>query len=307
MNTPTWEQSVEQARLASLKTFEGRLEIARSSFEQIPQHGKGATHDYTVADFAEAIGMEYSTLLHYRSFAEWWGRDSAASGRISYTVGVEAQASGKWKSGKEFVTFIEKAELPTYTDPSGEYEPYTFTAWTMNALRVHLNRKPNNNLKLTLKERAGEEVTEDDVHVAAAKDSMETVGQEVGQIKSKKAKDETVKSVLDDALEIVDDEGTPKVKEDITRLLDEHDLVVRLVSAKDDLVALLEQAPGYLEKHGTETVRMTNAEGEEQTFTGADLVIETVEQVKGEVSFACDNVTGNIEAALGEMLAAGRS
>lgn len=45
-----------KARLALLKTFEGRMEAAAASFDQIPPNGKGVKRGRTLTDFAEEAG-----------------------------------------------------------------------------------------------------------------------------------------------------------------------------------------------------------------------------------------------------------
>jgi hypothetical protein len=283
MAAPQWEGSVERARLASLKTFEGRLEIARASFEQIPANGKGATHGHTLADFAEEAGIEYGTLRNYRSFAAWWG-DCPASVTISYTVAVEAKASGKWKTGEKFVSFIDYVDaedMPVFTDPSGEYEPYQFTAWTMNALRVHLGRKPNNNLRLTLKEKSGGKVTADEFHAAEALDAVEEAGAEIDQIKSETTKVRTFLSGASDLRSHVD------LQSIIEETKGDMSFAPTITDETKALVKKLAVIKQFLDLHGSEKVADPDG-GEAETQ--AELTLDALQAHKGEIDLAFSEV-----------------
>jgi hypothetical protein len=170
----TWEQSVEKARLAGLKTFEGRLEIARASFEQIPPNGKGVARledghsgERTLADFALDADIEYRLIEKYRSVAKWWG-DSPPLAGIAYSTAREAMGSGKWRTGQTFVAFTLR------TDP-----PEGHRSWTLDALREHLGLAMTNTGRLAQKIREGGKVKPDEVTAAVALDqaaeSAETI------------------------------------------------------------------------------------------------------------------------------------
>jgi hypothetical protein len=178
MSKITWEASVEKARLASLKTFEGRLEIARASFEQIPPKGKGVPRGHTLADFADEAGLEYQQLADYRSFAGWWG-DFRPQPNISFTTAREAMRSGRWKNGKAFVTFALKNDPDPEVSAKGN--------WTLDALRHYLDR-PMTNTGKAAKAAAdeGREPTPDEIHAAAAKDALVEASEEAQQVEDSK-------------------------------------------------------------------------------------------------------------------------
>lgn len=185
MKTPTWEQSVEKARLSLVKTFEGRVEAALASFEQIPPgSGRRKAGEQTLAQFALAAGIEYDTLKTYREVTKWLGEKSptddfstaardVARGIGSYTTAREAMRSKKWKSGAQFAAFLLDNDPP---------EP--FAHWTVDALRVYLHKKPTNTGKAALALAAGEQVSEDDLHRAAGLDAAEKAHDEIEQIQN---------------------------------------------------------------------------------------------------------------------------
>ena len=234
MGKPTWERSIEKAKLASLKTFEGRLETARASFEQIPPSGGGrpSNKSKTLAHFAEEAGLELKTLKNYRTIAAWWGNRPPA-GTVSWTLAREAMESGEWKDGAAFQKFILGFEPPVY-ELEG-YEPHTFLEWTQNALRVYLGREPNNHLRLTLKEIAGEKVTEDEEHAAEAQDALMTAGEETKKITDSSASRE-VRNTAEDVTKEIEDQHIENVHRDLE------------VLGPDDDTILVDEIRKYLDK-----------------------------------------------------------
>lgn len=286
MSTTTWEQSVEKARLASLKSFEGRLEVAKASFEQIPANGKGVPREQTLAKFAAEAGLEYDALGVYRQVARWWGDFDPQVG-ISWTFAREAMRTKKWKTGKALVTFTLR-----------ENPPEPFLTWTLDALRVHLGKEPTNTGKVALKAMAGESVSEDEHHAAAAKDAAEESAKQIRQVKSRKAHDE---AYLDASAtlrkEFVLDGPTVSIDPEALRL---RELPGRITDAKLELIQLLEEVPAFIRAFGKQQVSEHDDYG-----TAAELVVGTVHEVKGEVDFACDSITGELDAGLSRILSSG--
>lgn len=173
-----WEQSVQRAKSALMKTFEGRMDAAEASFEQVPPNGKGATG--TLTDFAEEAGIELETLSEYRRVWSWLGHDSVPLHGIgSYSTAREAMGSDQWKTGKQFAAFLAKTSPPTW-EPEG-FEPYTFKSWTRDALRVYIGRQPSASTTVALQAKAeGREPTSDEQLAASASDHFEA-GAEVAE------------------------------------------------------------------------------------------------------------------------------
>lgn len=186
MTEHTWEQSVEKARLALVKTFEGRVEAALASIEQIPLgQGRNRDGEPTVAQFALDAGIEYVVLREYRQVTKWLGEMSADAdfsadtaryrlGDIKvYSLAREGMNAGKWRNGTLFATFLD-ANTP----------PEPFARWTVDALRVHLGQRPTNTGKVALAIAAGENVTLDDEREASALDHAAQSAQDLAGIKS---------------------------------------------------------------------------------------------------------------------------
>lgn len=199
--TPTWASSIKRAQTAMRKTFDGRMEVAAASYDQIPPQGKGATHAYTLADFADEAGIELSTLKTYRSVYTWLG-DGAHLGTISYSTVREAMDSGEWPNGTAFFKFIEQYDPPIWE--SEGYEPLQFKTWTLDALRVYLGDEPTNTAKANRAARAeGRVLTDAEIGAAAAADlAVPSPAQVVEALRSNP---EVAKAVVahDDAMEAV--------------------------------------------------------------------------------------------------------
>lgn len=142
MSNTSWTQSVEKARLATLKTFEGRMEAAAASFEQIPPNGKNAG-DHTLSRFADEAGLAYQSLIDYRQVWEWLDRDSKYIFLIrSYSLALEAKRSGNWNTGQDFAVFLDG---PTIDG---------FDRWTVDALRKYLGKGMTNTGKRQAENKA---------------------------------------------------------------------------------------------------------------------------------------------------------
>lgn len=122
-----WRAAVARARSALSKTFEGRMETALASFDAVPEHGRGAA-GHTLADFAREVGIGYAALDQYRQVMKWLGDFVYVYEISSYSLARQAQVSGRWQSGAEFVFFLSQAELP-----AGE-------RWTVGSLRDYLGQ-----------------------------------------------------------------------------------------------------------------------------------------------------------------------
>lgn len=283
--TTTWEASVEKARLASLKTFEGRLETARASFEQFPPKGKGVPRGKTLAHFAAEAGIEYQTLANYRDTAAWWG-DLTPQGKISWTAAREAKTSGKWKNGAAFVAMVES------NDP-----PEGFTGWTVDALRVHLGNKPTNTGKLALKMIEGEKVTEDDMHVASAEDAGEAAAAEIEQVKDALAKAEAARKVREQASKVDGLDHLNDQTEAIHRAIEGPDKIIsKIAFLVTDLETALGEVPDYLERRGS--VKHLDE-------TGAEILLDVLASQQARLDHAFNKARGvdSIEAGFESLLA----
>jgi hypothetical protein len=166
MSKPPWEQSVEHARLATIKTFEGRMEAAQASFEQIPKNGRGA-EGHTLAEFAEQSGIAYGSIDKYRRVFIWLGEDFGQVAEIgSYSVAREALSAGRWATVRGFLQERDRTALPD-----------GFKSWTLDAVRVGLlDIKPSNTGRMQrAAAAAGIEPGPDEVALASAVDQMESM------------------------------------------------------------------------------------------------------------------------------------
>ena len=152
-----WEESVEKARMAVSKSFEGRMEAAAASFEQVPKAGKAA-HGHTLSEFALQVGIGYSSLTDYREVWDWLGRDHLPHMRKSYSVARAAKRSGRWETGKEFVAFA--AENPE-------------AARTVESLRDYLGKAQTNTGKVA---KAAAEEKREPSDLAESVEATEKVG-----------------------------------------------------------------------------------------------------------------------------------
>lgn len=261
-----WEASVEKARLASLKTFEGRLETARASFEQFPPKGKGVPRGKTLAHFAAEAGVEYSSLTTYRDLASWWG-DLAPQGKISWTTAREAKATGKWTTGAAFVAMTLK------NDP-----PEGFTSWTVDALRVHLGKAPTNTGKIALKVAAGEKVTKDDEHAAAALDAAEHVASEIGAIKSAVKAATTGVEARVEIKEAAPSQPSVVEQASAESLLDTG-FTLEIGTLVRQMVKLLAKEREWLDKNGKTVVG--SGKGDDKKETIAEIVFDSMTEYKG--------------------------
>jgi len=252
----TWEQSVEKARLALVKTFEGRVEAALASTEQIPfGEGRGGSRDRQakLAQFALDTGIKYQTLQEYRAVTKWLGKKSAAAefdaetaryrtGDItSYSLARKGMESKKWATGTLFVAFLD-ANTP----------PAPFVRWTWDSLSVHLGGKPTNTGKQTLAIAAGEKVSDDEQHKAAALDHAAEAADEIEQIESKLDQATTAmeaEGVIHDAAPVPSefDAAQQDIEDMLGPLSRTHQL------ARDYAQAVRESA-AWLERHGDEVV-----------------------------------------------------
>ncbi len=124
-----WRAAVARARSALSKTFEGRMEAALASFEVVPEHGRGAA-GHTLADFAAEVGIGYAALDQYRQVMKWLGDFVYVYEISSYSLARQAQVSGLWSSGTDFVAFLGQADAPPGL------------RWTVGALRDYLEQQP---------------------------------------------------------------------------------------------------------------------------------------------------------------------
>lgn len=125
-----WRAAVARARSALSKTFEGRMEAALASFDVVPEHGRGAA-GHTLADFAAEVGIGYAALDQYRQVMKWLGDFVYVYEISSYSLARQAQVSGLWSSGTDFVGFLGHADAPPGL------------RWTVGALRDYLEQQPS--------------------------------------------------------------------------------------------------------------------------------------------------------------------
>jgi hypothetical protein len=293
--SPQWERSVEKARLALVKTFEGRVEAALASFEQIPGgQGRKKNGEQTLAQFALDAGIEYNTLVEYRKVTKWLGEKGASASfsedtaryrigdLMSYTMAREALRAGKWANATQFVAFKDA------TDP-----PEPFAKWTVDALRVHLGQKPTNTGSLAIKLAEGEKVSEDELHGAAAKDHAEEVADEIKEIKSPL----TAAVVAADAADTVR-AAAPETGLEI-KGTKEHLEALALLGDIANLTSLLESylsdVAGWLARYGQKSF-----DGE----TGAELMLASLAEKKGrlDLAFSKAGVGSDIESGFAALL-----
>lgn len=288
---PQWEQSVEKARLALVKTFEGRVEAALASFEQIPGgSGRKKNGEQTLAQFALDAGVRFNALTDYRMVTKWLSERSAsadhsdaldvARGIGSYSTAREAMRSKKWKSGKTFASYI------LANDP-----PEPFTKWTLDALRIHLNLAPTNTGAKALALAAGEKVTEDDLHGAAAMDHAEEVVEEIGLIESKL----TAAVVAADASDMVL-AAAPETGKTIKELdLEALSLLGDIANTVGKLEAQLGQVDEWRARYGRK-----DFDGE----TGEELMHDSLTEKKGrlDIAFSKTGVGEDIESGFAALL-----
>lgn len=253
-----WKKAVKTARLATLKSFEGRMKAAEASLVPVP-HGNSKTEG-TLAEFAEEAGVEYGTLVQYRTVWRWLGEDHAHVCVIrSYSLAYEAKKSGEWPTAKSFVSMIEKNPAPTLTLDG--FEPHEFTQWTVDALRVYLGKRPTNTGLIALEEAEGEKPTKDAVKAAEASDQFEEAAEQAEGIEdtkqsrvAKKAADEADKKVSDHHYENVIrdlDEGAEDDEFDRTReLLDRDNLPSVIAERAARLRKALAAVPQWIEAFG---------------------------------------------------------
>jgi hypothetical protein len=113
-----WAESVGRARAGLTKSFQGRMEIAEASFEQVPPDGKNAG-GRTLAEFAEDAGVEYAALDNYRQVWRWLEEDFRITSEIGFTVALEAM-----KAGEMVETIVERQKQ----DPPEGYKRGTVGA-----------------------------------------------------------------------------------------------------------------------------------------------------------------------------------
>lgn len=285
-----WAQSVEKARLALTKTFEGRVEAALASIEQIPLgQGRKAGGSKTLAQFALDAGIEYDTLGQYREITNWLGKtdngrdfsEDTARYRVGdisvYSLAREGLKAGKWKSGTLFATFLDANDPP---------EP--FARWTVDALRVHLGQKPTNTGKLALKEAAGEKVTDDEKHAAAAKDHAAKAADEVDQIKNNLAK-----AVAAMESEQVIHEAAPVTGEfdmDRRAVEDMFGPLSRTHQLAREYATAVDASAEWLAKHGNEIVGGDTSDPDDRPEKIADIARDAFAEDLGIITTALAKV-----------------
>lgn len=295
---PQWGHSVEKARLALVKTFEGRIEAALASFEQIPGgSGRKKNGEQTLAQFALDAEIDYTTLKTYREVTKWLGQKSlrgdfseeTARYRVgdigNYSLAREAMNSKKWANGTLFAAFMESTTPPEEVAKNGR--------WTVDALRVHLNRKPTNTGTLALALAAGEKVTEDDLHGAAAKDHVEEVVEEIRKIESRLTAAVVAADASDMVLAAAPETGLEA--KTMEELLEYLNLLGDIATTTNLLETYLAQVDVWLVRFGQKSF-----EGEK----GADLMLASLTEKKGrlDLAFSKAGVGSDIESGFAALL-----
>jgi len=304
MAKPTWEESVERGRLAGLKTFEGRMEAAKASLEQIPPNGKDAS-GHTLSEFAEATEIGYDSVQVYRRVWLWIGADLGYVSKIgAYSVAVEACKSDRWKTVKGFLQERDRTPLPE-----------GFKRWTVDAVRTALLNKPMTHTGRAQQQAAseGRDVTPDEQHAASAADHSEQATEEAGKVKdpeqSRKARAAADKSSRQTAAHHKDNVAAAGPKQqtyvpddDTQALLSLKDLVLKLKAEFE-----FENIPGeiqvlvtklvekldpdltsrWLDQFGAEEFESEDDDGR-TTSTMSDLLLDTHSDARRDINEALD-------------------
>jgi hypothetical protein len=298
-----WERSVEKARLALLKTFEGRVEAAIASIEQIP-FVRGGDKQPKLAQFCLDAGIEYSTMREYRNVTKWLGSrngdpsfDEATAryrtGDIgTWSVACEGYRGSKWKTGTLFAAFLDATEPPA-----------PFKRWTVDALRVHLGHKPTNTGTLAIKLAEGEKITPDDEHAAAAKDHAAEVAREVSEIKSNLTKDVTIaeaEQVIEKERSFAGDEFDALAK-DVDNMFGPMAHAHYLAR---EYVRYVEKSEQWLERHGEEIVGGDTDDPDDRPEKIADIARDAFAEDAGiiQAALAKVGVGTSIEAGIDSLL-----
>ena len=324
MSTQTWEASVEKARLASLKTFEGRIEAALASFEQIPRNS--SERGGKLAQFAEDADMHFDALVRGRTVVAWLNKNGKNLGDFadilavvrSYSLAVESKAIGNWKNGAEFAKWLEATPLPTSVDiitKDGvsvyDIEP-PFKRWTVDALRIANGLAPTNSGNVRMKLRAGETVTEDEILVADAKDHLAAATEDAEKVESYRssreilnASKETEKKVEEEHHENVHAQltvmGPDETEEERKRLLEEMQdafSALGLSFAVRHLIHTLDELGPWMEKWGHIVRHEGNA-------TEGELMGTRLNRYKADIDAAFERALGidSIEEGFARLLA----
>ena len=147
----SWDASVARARAAMLKSFEGCMEAAAASAEQIPHDPEHKTErdlDGRLARFASEADIGYGTLVQYRNVQAWLGEEYApqcvliptftlARTAKQLAVRVGGKRVPRFPTGADFAAFLAETEppvLPNTLKPG---------VWTRDALLDHFGRTLN--------------------------------------------------------------------------------------------------------------------------------------------------------------------
>jgi len=308
----SWERSVEIAKTALLKTFEGRMTVAEESLLQCPDRaGRRAAGERTLADFAEEVGVEHATLKRWRRVHKWLGNRRGTAPIGSYALAEEAMISRRWETGRAFAEFVLRTDPPLWEQEG--YEPHQFRSWTVDALRVHLGQRPTNTTLVALRAaQEDREPTADEEHAAAAQDAIEEARTEAGQVEDyhqsrevldamTDAREEVEEHHYENVGQVLQGDGVPDDYE-MERLVEalERDHLPSVIAERAmNLRRALERVPEWLERYG----HITRPGQDEAQGV---LMHDTLDEEKGKVEMAFAEATGNLAQQFSQYLATAR-